>query len=103
MKRVLGWLFIVALIGAAIFYGRRWWEARARAEQPVYSTAPVRRGDLVASVEATGTIEPEDLVDIGAQVAGRIIEFGKDTDGKEIDYGSHVNEGVILAKIDDVV
>ena len=38
-------------------------------------------------INATGTVEPEEVVDVGAQVAGRIVEFGKDTQtGKTIDY-----------------
>jgi HlyD family secretion protein len=40
-------------------------------------------------------------VDIGAQVAGVIIAFGKDKRGKDIDWGSVVEEGTVLAKIDD--
>ncbi len=36
-----------------------------------------------------------------AQVAGLILTFGKDKDGKTIDYGSVVEEGTILAQIDD--
>ena len=36
----------------------------------------------------------------GAQVAGQIIEFGKDTTGTSIDYRSPVEEKMLLAKID---
>jgi HlyD family secretion protein len=66
-----------------------------------YRTAPVERGDLSIAINATGTVEPEEVVDIGAQVAGRILVFGKDLQGKFIDYGSEVDEGTILAQIDD--
>jgi HlyD family secretion protein len=62
---------------------------------------PVKRGDLVATISATGTLEPEAAVDIGAQVAGVIIVFGKDKRGKDIDWGSVVEKGTVLAKIDD--
>jgi len=48
-----------------------------------------------------GTVEPEELIDVGAQVAGQINSFGKDKNGKTIDYGSVVEEGTILAQIDD--
>jgi HlyD family secretion protein len=40
-------------------------------------------------------------VDVGSQVAGRILSFGKDQSGKTIDYGSVVEEDMILAQIDD--
>ena len=62
---------------------------------------PVKKGDLLASISATGTVEPEEVVDVGAQVAGQINSFGKDKNGKTIDYGSVVEEGTILAQIDD--
>ena len=41
-----------------------------------FRTAGVERGDLVVTVSATGTLEPEEVVDVGAQVVGRIEEFG---------------------------
>jgi HlyD family secretion protein len=44
-----------------------------------------------------------EVVDIGAQVAGLVTSFGQDTNGKTIDYGSIVDEGTILAKIDESV
>lgn len=68
-----------------------------------YRTTPLKFGDLTSTISATGTVEPEDLIDVGAQVAGRIISFGKDSEGKSIDYGSKVDEGMVLAKIDDVL
>ncbi len=67
----------------------------------IYQFTEVKRGDLLVSIGATGTIEPEEVVDVGAQVAGRIVSFGKDLNGKEVDYGSPVEEGTILAQIDD--
>jgi len=68
-----------------------------------FSTASVTRGDLTAAISATGTVEPEDVIDVGAQVAGRIVFFGKDKNGKEIDYGSEVEDGTVLAQIDDAL
>ena len=67
----------------------------------VYRTTPVKKGDLLATISATGTVEPEEVVDVGAQIAGQINSFGKDKNGKTIDYGSVVEEGTILAQIDD--
>ncbi len=64
-------------------------------------TAPVKRTNLVATISATGTVEPVEVVDIGAQVAGQISAFGTDKNGKTIDYGSVVEQGTVLAKIDD--
>jgi HlyD family secretion protein len=66
-----------------------------------FKTAKIQRGNLFVSVSATGTLEPEEVVDIGAQVAGQIESFGKDRDGKTIDYGSQVDAGSLLAHIDE--
>jgi HlyD family secretion protein len=75
------------------------------ADQPNfnYKTGKVRRGDVVASISETGTLEPEEVVDIGAQVAGAIVAFGNDTSGKPVDYNSKVEPGMLLARIDDTV
>jgi HlyD family secretion protein len=87
-------LGIIAISGA-------WYLYRADEETVFYRTVPVERGDLLATISATGTVEPDEVVDVGAQVAGRINSFGKDKNDKTIDYGSEVEEGTILAQIDD--
>ena len=70
--------------------------------QPVsYRTAGITRGDLLISISATGTVEPEEVIDVGAQIAGQILKFGQDKAEKAIDYGSVVEAGMILAQIDD--
>src|SRR5262245_50852177 len=68
-------------------------------------TASVTRGDVRATISATGTIEPEEVVDVGAQVAGKIKNLGMDPkkSGKTIDYGSVVEHGTVLAQIDDSI
>jgi len=78
-----------------------WWFRSKGGRGATFRTVPVKRGDLMATISATGTVEPEAAVDIGAQVAGVIIAFGKDKHGKDIDWGSAVEEGTVLAKIDD--
>jgi HlyD family secretion protein len=75
------------------------WHAR-HANRPLWRTGVVRKGDLRATITATGTVEPEEVVDVGAQVAGQLLEFGKDKDGKTIDYGSKVESNMLLARID---
>ena len=74
---------------------------------PSLRTVVVQRGDLVSSISATGTAEPEEVVDVGAQVVGPIKSLGLDVGDpqkkKTIDYGSVVQEGTILALIDDSV
>lgn len=80
-----------------------WTFGPAGKSSAVFRFATVKRGDLVATIAATGTVEPEEVVDVGAQVAGKILSFGKDLAGRTIDYGSGVEEGTILARIDDAL
>jgi HlyD family secretion protein len=93
-------IIVLAVLAAA---GFAWYSRRAAETATAFRTAAITRGDLAATVTATGTIEPEELVDVGAQVAGQIIAFGKDERGKTIDFGSVVKQGMVLARIDDTV
>lgn len=92
-------LLAVVVCGGVAAYVRYWHEPAATV--PRFRTADVTRGDLSVTISATGTVEPEEVIDVGAQVAGAILSFGKDVNGKLIDYGSEVGEGTVLAKIDD--
>ena len=92
---------VVILLIAAI-PGYWTWQhfAAASSQQVTYQTAAVRQGTLAATVSATGTLEPREVVDVGAQVNGRIIAFGKDANGHTVTYDSPVNKGTVLARID---
>ena len=68
-----------------------------------FRTEPIEKGDLMSVISASGTVEPEELVNVGAQVTGKIMSFGKDADGKTVDYGSRVKKGMVLARIDEVL
>lgn len=96
-KRVVLGIILVVMLGVAA----AWVWRRDNSGSASFLTAPVKRGDLVMSISATGTVEPEEVVDVGAQVAGKILSFGKDESGKTVDYGSTVEQGTILAQIDD--
>jgi HlyD family secretion protein len=95
-------LIAVALVLLALGFGGWRWHVRSD-HGSLFNTAVVKRGDISATISATGTIEPVEVVDVGAQVAGRISSFGMDKDGKTIDYRSVVEEGAVLAKIDESV
>lgn len=61
-------------------------------QMPVYT--PVERGDVVDTVEATGTVDAFTTVNIGAQVSGMI-------DRILVDFNSTVKKGQLLAHIED--
>ncbi len=78
------------------------------AEQPgKFRTAEVMRGDLLPTISSTGTLEPKEVVDVGAQVAGIVSELGidrSDPKGKKtVDYCAVVQENQVLAVIDPTI
>ncbi len=99
MKRTGG---IVALvITIAMIVAVVWWMHVRGEKRSVFRTAPLSRGDIVATISATGTVEPITVVDVGAQVGGLIKSFGRDEKGNTVDYGSTVKKGGMVAEIDD--
>ena len=101
--RLFKWLIILLVVGGGVGGGVYWYRQHASTPAVSYRTVPIQRGELLATIGATGTLEPEEVVDIGAQVAGQILTFGPDphAQGKLVDYNSEVEEGSILAKIDE--
>src|ERR1043166_6004354 len=62
-------------------------------EQTTYRFAPVSRGDINATVSATGTLNAVTTVSVGTQVSGQVSEL-------LVDYNDHVKKGQLLARID---
>jgi HlyD family secretion protein len=100
MKTILGFLLAAGIAGAAVAH---YWHD-SFSERPTFRTLPVMRGDLFIGVSATGTVEPEQIIDVGARIVGSVKSFGPDPDreGKTIDYRSRVSEGAVLAHLDDL-
>jgi HlyD family secretion protein len=103
MKRLIKRGAVVLVVLVILILSASWFLHRNKKSESSFRTVPVNRGDLFAMISATGTVEPEEVVDVGTQVAGRIVNFGKDQSGKPIDYGSVVEEGTVLAQIDDAL
>lgn len=98
MRKYILPVLVLLLLGGGAGY---WFLTSTATPKVAYRTEQVTRGELVATISATGTLEPEEVIDVGAQVAGLIKEFGVGTDGKPIDYRSPVEAGTVLARIDD--
>jgi HlyD family secretion protein len=101
MSRLVPRIAIVVIVLGVLGAGAAWYLLGRNGPVTAYRTAPVKRGDLLVSISATGTVEPEEVIDVGAQIAGQIMSFGKDAGGRSVDYGSAVEAGTVLAKIDD--
>jgi HlyD family secretion protein len=78
---------LVALIGILI-------RQVAFAKEPAaYRFRAVTRGDMKATVSATGTLNAVTTVSVGTQVSGQISEL-------LVDFNDHVKKGQLLARID---
>lgn len=83
-------LLLLALAGGGAYL--LW--GRPKAE--VYKTAPVRRGDIVSTVSATGNLAAVVNVQVGTQVSGTIRKIF-------VDYNSPVRQGQPIAQIDPAI
>jgi HlyD family secretion protein len=65
----------------------------AAEETGKFTTALVKRDNLVISAEATGTVEPIRQVDVKSKASGEILQLN-------VDVGDSVSAGQLLAKVD---
>lgn len=79
---------VAATVSAAAYY-----HAQGRAEAPAYVTQPVVRGDVVDTVEASGTLGAVTTVQVGTQVSGTIASL-------HADFNSRVRKGHVIARLD---
>ena len=90
MKRLL-WIVAVCLIAAAaITY---YVKVDVAAAPTMLTFDSVTRGDVVATIDATGTLQPVDTVEVGTQVSGTIATIGTD-------FNQSVKHGQVLATLD---
>lgn len=78
MRRWISRTIIVLVLLGLAAAGATWYTRRDDKPAASFRTVAVKRGDLLATISATGTVEPEEVIDVGAQVAGQINTFGKD-------------------------
>jgi len=83
------WLSLLLTTAAALYL-----LAGRRDETPAtWNTATISRGDMVASVSATGTLSPLITVQVGSQVSGTIQTL-------DADFNTPVHAGDIIARIE---
>lgn len=79
---------LVVVVGLGV------WRAKANAVRPVkYFTDAVSRGDLAATVTATGSLRGKDTVSIGAETSGRVKAV-------HVDFNDQVKVGQVLVELD---
>jgi HlyD family secretion protein len=85
----------VLVVGLALAGGGGawWWSQRSAAETVQYRTAKIERGNLQATVSASGAVNPVTQVSVGTQVSGQIKDL-------YVDFNSEVKAGQLIARID---
>ena len=85
---------LAAAVGVSAVAGGAWFYSRAdAAETPAYRRASVERGDLRATVSATGKLNAVRTVQVGTQVSGQVSQIF-------VDFNDKVRKGQLLATID---
>ncbi|KAB0267040.1 HlyD family efflux transporter periplasmic adaptor subunit [Microvirga brassicacearum] len=91
LRKTWLWLIgVLAVCGTAAFIF--WTSAGGRASDPAFRLAAIDRGDLTASVRATGTLNPLTTVLVGSQLSGQVVEI-------LADYNTPVKQGQIVARL----
>jgi HlyD family secretion protein len=87
------WLWLAAVPAAAGIAGFLLWKpAGGSAADTAYRLTAVDRGSIVASVRATGTLNPVTTVLVGSQLSGQVVEI-------LADYNTPVKQGQVVARL----
>jgi HlyD family secretion protein len=89
-KWIVGLVILVVCVGAILGYSLL---KKGKGTQVKYRTEVLGKGDIESLVTTSGTLNPVDTVDVGAQVSGKITKLNAD-------FNSKVKFGEILAEID---
>ena len=84
---ILGVLLLAVAAAGAIAFALR------PAAAPQIATAPIVRKTLVTLITATGTVNPQDTINVGTQVSGTVQTIAAD-------YNDRVHAGQVLARLD---
>lgn len=93
MKKVVTTIIILAVVAGLSFVGYRAFAGRESAPSAELETVPVERGDIVATVNASGSIVPRTKVTLSFKMPGRVAEIA-------VEKGDHVEAGEILARLE---
>lgn len=95
-------LTVIVLLGAALAGAVAADQGKDSKSRTVFRTELLKRGPIKGAVQAMGTLEPEEVVDVSAQVTGQVAAIGRDprNPDKLIDSSVHVDKGTVLAQLD---
>ena len=94
------WIIVIVIaIGAVISGGLLLREQFAKATKedasnaPEIKTATVERGNIEVTIDATGTIEPLNIVEVSSKASGKILEL-------TVEEGDYVEQDAVIARIE---
>ena len=84
LKQILGWVIVIAVAVAvggglgSLFFDNK--------KKMGFNNVKAEMMDMWETISATGTVEPEELINVGAQCGVMTTSFGGDVDGNNVDY-----------------
>jgi HlyD family secretion protein len=92
IKKQRGKILSVIMV-LIVISGGLYWHYTKGSDEIRYKTARSERSDLRSVIQATGTLDAVETVDVGTQISGTVKEI-------YIDYNSVVKKGQLIAEID---
>jgi HlyD family secretion protein len=92
MKKRIIWIIVALVVVTGVILGLTVFK-NGKSGEPKYRTETIGRGDVEAVVVTSGTLNPIETIDIGAQVSGKITKL-------YADYNTPVKQGDIVAELD---
>lgn len=95
MKKKSRWRFLLPFLCLAAVGGAGAFFYFRGDETPQYIIVPVQRGNIESTVLASGTVESNNMVSVGAQVSGQVKSL-------KVELGDVVKTGQLVAEIDSL-
>lgn len=92
-RRAMPWALGAAILVAVALGLYQWQLQRKAGAAPSYTTEQVKRGDLVLTVSANGSLQPTRLVSIGSELSGTVARV-------MVDVNDKVKKGQVLVELD---
>jgi len=90
VKKSITLLILLTLIAAGVYFYQK---SKVLLPEKMYRLQPISQGDVVQTVSANGTLNPVTLINVGAQVSGRVNKLF-------VDFNDHVEKNQILLTLE---
>ena len=90
VKKSITLLILLTLIAAGVYFYQK---SKVLLPEQTYRLQPITQGEVVQTVSANGTLNPVTLINVGAQVSGRVNKLF-------VDFNDHVEKNQILLTLE---